>query len=454
MLLPPELLRVRLLRVVADKSAQGHVTDGLVEELKALPNSYDALLDFAHRIADLPLRDDWPYVEPSDLPGILDECDPNRELGALAPVDVDDASRRVEAAFLGSVCGCVLGKPVEINPTLAELREALEATGEWPLSYYFSQATLDRLARPAHVSTPETARELIQYVAPDDDLNYSILGMLVLERHGTDFTRGDLRDAWVRHLPIGTTFGPERTQLLNAGMHSLLAGTGDFTGMRADADEDRMSEWVTVLNPRDELCGALIRADAYGYACPGRPALAAELAWRDAGFTHRRTGIYGSMFVAAAIATALVTDDRVGVFETALKYVPQRSRFATITRDCLELVTSANDWLSAYERIHERYGTHDHCTIYQEVGTLMNTLVFAEDVGDGIGKQVSQGNDTDSYGATAGSLLGAFFGPGHLAQRWLDPFNDDIHTALAWFYERSLTRLAERMGQLPHLTAG
>jgi hypothetical protein len=48
---------------------------------------------------------------------------------------------------------------------------------------------------------------------------------------------------------------------------------------------------VAVLNPKDEYCGALIRADAYGYACPGRPALAAELAWRDASLTHRRTGI-------------------------------------------------------------------------------------------------------------------------------------------------------------------
>ena len=42
---------------------------------------------------------------------------------------------------------------------------------------------------------------------------------------------------------------------------------------------------------------------------------------------------------------------------------------------------------------------------------LINTLRFAQDVGDGICKQVSQGNDTDSYGATAGSILGAYFGP-------------------------------------------
>jgi ADP-ribosylglycohydrolase len=64
-------------------------------------------------------------------------------------------------------------------------------------------------------------------------------------------------------------------------------------------------------------------------------------------------------------------------------------------------------------------------------------------------KQVSQGNDTDSYGATVGSILGACFGPGHLEERWLRPFNDEIRTSLARFYERSLSRLARRMGELP-----
>jgi hypothetical protein len=46
-------------------------------------------------------------------------------------------------------------------------------------------------------------------------------------------------------------------------------------------------------------------------------------------------------------------------------------------------------------------------------------------------------------------LLGAYFGPGCLEKCWLAPFNDDIHTALAWFYERSLSKLAKRMGELP-----
>jgi hypothetical protein len=64
-------------------------------------------------------------------------------------------------------------------------------------------------------------------------------------------------------------------------------------------------------------------------------------------------------------------------------------------------------------------------------------------------RQLAQGNDTDSFSATAGSILGAYFGPDGLGERWLAPFHDDIHTALAWFYERSLSKLAKRIGELP-----
>ncbi len=426
--------------VILDKERQGHVTSGLMEELALLPKSYDALSELAERLASLPMRSDWPYVEPDDLPAIETEWDPPEGPHLVEDVDLDDASSRAETAFLASVVGCVLGKPLEVNPTLAEIRTACQSTGEWPLSDYVSAQALDALGR-RHRSWTETTRGNIAYVAPDDDINYTILGMLILEERGLTFDVSDIRDAWLHHLPIASTFGPERTLLVKAGLNHLPGGA-----------PGAVETWATTLNPYDEKCGALIRADAYGYACPGNPALAAELAWRDASWTHRRTGIYGAMFVAAAIATAFVVDDPLLVFRTALGYVPQRSRFYEIVADELDLVATSSDWLEGYERIHCRYEAYSHCLVYQECGTLINTLKYAESIGDGLCKQVSQGNDTDSFGATAGSLLGAFFGPEGLDSRWLAPFQDDIHTGLAHFFERSLSVLAKRMGQLPHLT--
>ena len=431
-------LRHALNQVIDDKTEQGHVTDGLKETLAMLPDGYDVLAVFAERLAILPRRDDWPYVEPNDWEGISVEADPARPLGQLPAIPATEASARIEAAFLGSVCGCILGKPLEFNPTLEQVRAILEPLGEWPLNDYVSECVLEHGA-PALSPWNRTYRERLGYVMPDDDLNYTVLGMLNLEQHGAEFTAVHLKNLWLHHLTADATFGPERSFLVKAALDTLSQ----------DRPDPPFDEWVSVLNPGDEQCGAMIRADAYGYACLGNPALAAELAWRDASLTHRRTGIYGAILAAAAIAAAPVVRNPLEVFAIALQFVPQRSRFYAIVSDALNEVAQATDWLDGYARIHGKYGQYGHCRVFQEAGTLINTLRFAESVGDGICKQVMQGNDTDSYGATAGSLLGAYFGPGHLEERWVAPFEDRFQTSLAWFGEASLSGLARRMGELP-----
>jgi ADP-ribosylglycohydrolase len=438
LLLPPEALRALLSQVLDDRAEQGHVVEGLDVELAALPPSYDALVAFAEHIAELPLRADWAYVEPDGLEEIEAECDPGRAPDVEA--DAAAAAPRIETAWLARVAGCILGKPFEFDPTLEELRGVLEPAGEWPLRDYVSEATNERLRAP-QPQWPECVRERIAHVPEDDDINYTVLALVLLEQHGATFTPDDLRRLWLLNLPLAATFGPERTQLLNAGLATLAA----WAGVTVDG-----SRWTSVLNPADEHCGALIRADAYGYACPGRPGLAASLAHRDATLTHRRTGVYASMWVAAAVATALVSDDWRVVASTALAHVPQRSRLARIVADSTTEVDAATDWLDGYARIHGRYAAYTHCRVYQEIGTLLNTLRFADDVGHGLGLQVCQGNDTDSFGATAGSLLGALHGPGGFDRaHWIGPFEDRIHLALACVHETSLSALAERMSRLP-----
>ena len=191
-------------------------------------------------------------------------------------------------------------------------------------------------------------------------------------------------------------------------------------------------------------CAAQIRSHAYGYACPGRPGQAAQLARQDASLTHRRTGVYATMFTPGIAARRR----RAAAGRGDGAVVPQRSRFHAATSACLHEVRQATDFLDGYERIHRRYGEYTHCRIYQEVGTVINSLRFAESVGDGICKQVMQGNDTDSYGAITGSILGAYFGPDGLTPRWTARFDDDLRTTLAWFHERSLAAVARRMGGL------
>ena len=432
-------LRSRLKDVIICKQQQGYQTSVVLTELEHLPESYDALAGLARKISDLPFRSDWRYREPNDLNGIWEECKADRPTEPICSVEPADMADRVKAAFQGAVCGCILGKPLEVNPTLTEIREAAESCNEWPLRDYISDALLDALGR-RHRSAALTARERIRYVAPVDDINYTILGMLVLEKYGAHFTKKDLMNLWMENLPPSWTFGPERSVLVKAAINSM-----------DDESEPSFDLWANEWNPGNEACGAAIRVDAYGYATPGHPALAAELAWRDSSWTHVRTGIYGSMFIAAAIATAFVAKTPLDIFETALKFVPQKSRFYEIVSDCHQLVAKASDWIDGYEQINRKYGDYGHCQLYQECGLLINSARFAKDVADAFCMQVTQGCDTDCFGEIIGSIMGAYFGPGHLDERWLVPFQDDLRTTLGNFHERSLTAVAQRMARLPEL---
>jgi len=429
LLLPVTAVRDLLRLTLADKREQGHDVGTLADELEAAPDSLDALHALSLRIADAPLADGWPHDEPTALGPLLAACDlpVRREPGA----DVGD---RIETAWGARVAGCVLGKPFEFDPTLAELRSVLEPAGEWLLRDYVTEAT-NSLLRAPQPQWPECVRERITHVPEDDDLGYTALAIVALERFGRDFTHDDLRTLWLLNLPVLATFGPERTALLSAGL-ATLGG----------------SSVLDPLNPGEEQCGALIRADAYGWACPGDPVGAATLAHRDATLTHVRTGVYAAMWVAAAVATALVTDDWEDVASTAAQVVPRGSRLRAVLDDSLSEVRVADDWLDAHERLHGRYGLYGHCRVVQELGTLLVTLRFAEGATDGIGMQVCQGNDTDSFGATAGSLLGALHGPGGFdADHWLGPFGDRIHLALATTHDDSLASWGRRARSLANL---
>ncbi|MEM7626145.1 MAG: ADP-ribosylglycohydrolase family protein [Planctomycetota bacterium] len=420
----------------------GRDVAGLEDALVALPASYDALVGFAHMLGDRPVRAGWPYVEPVAWGEVLGECDPGCATDPLVPTDASDTARRICAGWRASVCGCQLGKQLEVMPTLAELRAAFTKVGQWPIDDYVTDEALVALGKrngtgpvrgehgPAHA---------------DDDQNYTVMGLLVLERHGADFTHDHLRRLWETNLPILTTYGPERRGLAAWSVADARKPTGGDLHPLHD-----------LLVFGDVWCGAQIRADAYGYACPGDPQRAAELAYRDATLNHRHTGAYATAWTAAALAAAFVVDEPLDMFRVAQQYIPQRSRFAAAMAQAIKLVERADGWQAGYEAIHAAFGEFGHCRVFQESATLMNTLRFAASVGEGICLQVMQGNDTDSYGATAGALLGVFHdpeGPAALEPRWLAPFGGRVHIGLAGFFETSIDAIGGRLAALPEKLA-
>ncbi|WP_189964663.1 ADP-ribosylglycohydrolase family protein [Streptomyces avidinii] len=341
---------------------------------------------------------------------------------------------RLEAAWLGRAVGCVLGKPVEKLP-LEGIRALARAAGNWPLNDWFSERGVPPEVLAAYPwnrrSAPTSLAENIDGMPEDDDLNYPLLGLLLLQRHGKAFTTADVARVWLDELPAGRTFTAERIAYRN-----LLLG---------------LEPPATAIhhNPFREWIGALIRADVHGWTNPGDPVAAAAQAYRDAALTHTGNGIYAALFVAAATATAATgRADVHTALRAGLAVVPPRSRLAEAVRCGIRTAGEEADFDRVVDRLHARYGHYHWVHAVPNTALIAAALTHADgDFTRSVCRAVSGGWDTDSNGATAGALAGLLAGSAQaLPLRWTAPLGNRLATTVPGFDGIGFDTLA-------HLTA-
>jgi ADP-ribosylglycohydrolase len=252
----------------------------------------------------------------------------------------------------------------------------------------------------------------------DDDLNYPLLNILLLQRHGRDFTTTDVARLWLDELPAGRTFTAERIAYRN-----LLTGI----------DPPRTARH---RNPFREWIGALIRADVHGWTNPGDPAAAAEQAHRDATLTHTANGVYAAMFTAATIAEAATgASDVHQCLRTGLGVVPAGSRLAQAVHHAVQLARTTDDFDTVVDELHATHRAYHWVHAIPNSALLAAALTHADgDFTGSICRAVSGGWDTDSNGATAGSIAGLLAGdPTALPDRWTTPLKNQLATSIADF---------------------
>ncbi|MEU3398356.1 ADP-ribosylglycohydrolase family protein [Streptomyces filamentosus] len=391
-------------------------------ELRALA---EELLD-ALAALPRPRADD----EPTGLDAIVAACP---DWPAPAPgAGADPALRdRLHAAWLGRAAGCLLGKPVEKLP-LAAIRALARAAGNWPLDDWFTARGVPPELLAAHPwnrrSAATSLAETIDGMPEDDDLNYPLLGLLLLRRHGRSFTTADVARLWLDELPAGRAFTAERIAYRN-----LLDGVEPpLTAVRR--------------NPFREWIGAQIRADVHGWTRPGDPAGAAAQAHRDAVLSHTGNGVYGALFVAATVAAAAGgRADVHGALAAGLSVVPPRSRLAEAVRYGIATARAVPDLDTVVDRLHARYGGYHWVHAVPNAALLAAALTHADgDFTRSICAAVSGGWDTDSNGATTGSVAGLLAGhPDRLPDRWTSPLKNRLATSVPSFDGTGFDALAD-----------
>jgi ADP-ribosylglycohydrolase len=365
----------------------------------------------------------FPYDEPSSLSAIRElRADGPRQMDVNLPDD--DLLDRIHGAWLGRAAGCALGKPVEGWPK-ANIDSYLSFAKALPLDDYLPDAKdhPDGLVLRSKGCT----RGNIEAMERDDDMDYPLLGLILLEKKGLDFTSRGMANTWLGYMPYQLLYTAESVAYRNFVNHRWPP------------------ESATYRNPFREWIGAQIRADVFGWVTPGWPERAAELAFRDARISHVKNGIYGEMFVAAMLSATFVTNDIERIIEIGLSEIPASCRLAEAVSDTVAWCREESDWEAVWSKINDKYGHyHGVHTINNAALVVLGLLFGADDFETGIVVAVRGGWDTDCNGATVGSILGARIGARALPAKWVGVFNDRLLSFVRGCNENSISDLAER----------
>ncbi len=421
---------------------EGCDTSGFRERIAACKGEFVKLAALYDELDRLPLRKDFPYREPDG--GRLEELLVLSDASGKDPGfcgSREDLYDRMYGAWLGRCIGCALGKPLEVYPFVAGrdgktgyefVLDWLKGADAWPLESYIPGSS----AASVHgfsAQYPASQREHIRFMETDDDIRYLLLALLMGERKGNEFTPDDVAVLWQEYLPVRMCFTAE----LQAYINSLNA--------EIDDPETRWEYYRSHHNPYREWIGAQIRVDHYAYANAGSPFLAAKVAWQDARFSHAKNGVYGAMFVAAAIAAAFNGTDPEACVETGLSVVPKTSRLYEAIREAVAVAKKAADVEMLYAELWKRFGHYSHVHTINNAACCAAALVFGKgDFTRTVTTAVCCGWDTDCNGATVGSLMGALLGAKALPTCWTEPLHDTLYSALPDFHPIAISACAHR----------
>ena len=255
-------------------------------------------------------------------------------------------------------------------------------------------------------------------MARDDDTDYTILGMHILEQHGFGFGPTDVAEEWLLRLPFFQVYTAERAAYRNL-IHGLARPRRPAIATRTGSGSARRSA---------PTCGATC---ARAIPRAPRPRLR-----RCVVVAHAERDLRGD--VGRGVDRRVLRHDRREVGASTFRSTrtasleargshPRRARPA---REGARVGGGAGRGRGALRSLQLR--AHGE----QRRPRHGRAAVGGGDFTRTIGLAVQGGWDTDCTGATAGSIFGALHGADALPGHWVDPLNDLVRSAIMG-YDRS-----------------
>ena len=268
-----------------------------------------------------------------------------------------------------------------------------------------------------YVTEPETV---------NDDVVYELVFLDVFERMGRRITSPDIGLEWVRQIPFG--WSAEWVALHNMGDGILPPLSGSWR------------------NPYSEWIGAQMRGMVCGMLAPGWPMEAARLAYTDAVVSHAANGVYGEIYAAVLTSLAFVRTDARLLLNEAARYLPRKSEYAAIVRECLEVTGRETDPRAAWRILDTRFERYNWIHAYPNIAADILALWFGGgDMTRSFQLLAHAGLDVDCNAGLVGNVLGVM---GGVPDQWAAPIGDKLETYLKGKEILSIRELARRTARL------
>jgi DNA-binding transcriptional regulator YhcF (GntR family)/ADP-ribosylglycohydrolase len=400
------------------------ITESLHAELGGLREGgkLRQIEEFDQKLQLLPQSPSFRHAEPVALSDIR-SARPEAAAQPRRPVPAD-LGERIHGGLLGRCVGSLIGSPVN-GWTAEAIEQYLRALDAYPLNgtmpYAPSEAALGEYAFIPHENESSAIRPkaLLRGVEPAYAiLSDTVLSLKVMQLHGWDFSSEDVGEEWLSSLPYRVLLTAERQAYGNL-----------VRGLAPPAT-------ATSLNPFREWIGGTVRADFYGYVCPGDPAAAAMLAFRDARVSHTKNGVYGAMFVAAAIAAAFTAGSAEEIVAAGMGQIPKGSRLWELLAQVCAWRREGAEWRTTLRRIGERCAGYKRPHVLPNVARLVLGLLYGGlDVRKTLCLTVMCGSDPDCNAGAAGSIVGVHAGAAGIPEDLAGPVGDTLHTAVLGLHE-------------------
>jgi ADP-ribosylglycohydrolase len=304
---------------------------------------------------------------------------------------------RIYAGVLGKACGVLLGAPLEVA------------------------GCTDDYVREHYGEVTGYVHRYRQFAA-DDDTNGPLFFIRTLEDAEEEMTARDVGNAWLNYTSAlrgmfwwgGYGVSTEHTAYCNlaAGIPAPKSGSIAKNG-------------ATVA----EQIGGQIFIDSWGLVCPGNPRRAAQLAAMAASVSHDGEGLYGGIFMAAAIAAAFESDDIQVILHKALEELPACCGYRSLAEDLMAYYQEQpDDWRACFAYVKQHYGYDKYpgnCHMIPNAAVCILALLYGQgDYGRTICIAVMCGWDTDCNAGNVGTILGVAKGLAGIDAAWREPVND------------------------------